>query len=35
MAQPDKPIEEVYDEAGKPFWLKFLKADYLGDDNSE
>ena len=23
---------EVLDENGKPFWMKFFKADYLADD---
>ena len=23
--------EEVLDENGKPFWMKFLKADYLAE----
>jgi hypothetical protein len=22
---------EILDEAGKPFWMKFFKADYLGE----
>jgi hypothetical protein len=24
-----KHTEEVFDENGKPFWMKFFKADYL------
>lgn len=27
-----KKHEDVFDENGKPFWMKFLKADYLEDD---
>lgn len=27
----DGNVKEVYDEEGKPFWMKFLKADYLGE----
>ncbi len=25
---------EILDENGKPFWMKFFKADYLEDDNN-
>ena len=25
--------EEVLDEEGKPFWMKYFKADYLGDSD--
>ncbi len=27
----NRNVQEVYDEEGKPFWMKFLKADYLGE----
>ena len=29
-----KPAEEILDETGKPFWMKFLKADYLDEANN-
>jgi hypothetical protein len=30
-----KEQQEIYDETGKPFWMKFLKADYLGENEPE
>ena len=27
----NQKVEEVFDENGKPFWMKFLKEDYLGE----
>jgi hypothetical protein len=36
MAQVEESMSEagseVLDENGKPFWMKFFKADYLADD---
>jgi hypothetical protein len=26
---------EILDENGKPFWMKFFKADYLGEEEKE
>jgi hypothetical protein len=28
---PDDEAAEILDENGKPFWMKFFKADYLGE----
>lgn len=29
-----KPGEEIYDETGKPFWMKFIKSDYLNESEN-
>jgi hypothetical protein len=31
MDNGGKNVDEIYDETGKPMWMKFLKEDYLGD----
>lgn len=28
-----KKVDEIYDESGKPFWMKFIKQDYLNDSS--
>lgn len=32
MSEAGGNTSEVLDENGKPFWMKFFKADYLADD---
>lgn len=35
MKNDGKFVEEIYDESGKPMWMKFLKEDYLGEGSSK
>jgi hypothetical protein len=35
QAEMNDNEEEVLDENGKPFWMRYFKSDYLGETNPE
>ena len=35
MQNNGKYDEEIYDDTGKPIWMKFFKEDYLGESKSQ